>query len=141
MTYHPTQGAEMLLVDVLGAAAALSGVPIRRAVDDDQKTRPMVIVSGVVREPLIPDGLYSVFQIDLSVTIETQFAQTPSAEHDVLIQAVGAAIPEIGVYSAAQPYFEKVFFGPTHAGQETQNDLVRIYSFESYLVGRLTIPS
>jgi hypothetical protein len=141
MDFHATQAAEMLAVDVLSAAAALSGVPVRRQVDDDQKTRPMVIISASIREALIPDGLYSVNQIDLKIDIETQFAQETSGQHDSLVEAVGAAIPEIGKYTAAQPYFEEVFFGPTRRGEETQNDLVRIYSFESYLVGRLTIPT
>lgn len=141
MSDHATEAAEKLLVGVLGASTGLSGVPVRRAVDDDQKTRPMVIVAGSIRDALIPDGLYSVYQIDLKIEIESQFAQQASQEHDAIIAAIGEAIPTIGKYTGPQTYFESVFFGPTRSAEETRNELVRIYTFQTYLVGRLTIPA
>lgn len=142
MDYHPTQAAEMLLGDILSAAPGISGVAaVLRQVADDQKTRPALILSARIAEALIPDGLYSVNRIDFTVAIETQFAQHTAALHDALIQAAGVAIPDIGKYTPTQPYFESVFFGPTHQGQQSQTELVRIYEFGGYLVGRLVIPT
>jgi hypothetical protein len=138
---HITQAAESLLLDVLRAAPALSGVTVRRRIDDEPKTRPIVTISGSEREALIPDGLYSVAQVDLKVDIETQFEQSTVAEHDNLITAVYSSIPEIGQFTGAQAYFEKVYFGATHEAGDLQNDLVRIYSLRTYIVGRLTIPT
>src|SRR5260221_719213 len=113
--YHPTQAAEMLLVDILSPATGLSGVaPVVRQVDDNLKTRPIVVISAQIHEALRPDGMYSVYQLDFTVAIETQFDQQPSSEHDALIYAAGVAIPDIGQYTASQPYFIKVYFGPTH---------------------------
>jgi hypothetical protein len=141
MDYHPTQAAEMLLVGILGAAPGISGVAsVFRQVEDEPKTRPAVIVLARIREALIPDGMYSVYQTDFTISIETQFAQQTAALHDALIQAAGVAIPPIGKYTAAQPYFESISFGPTHGGQQSQTELVRIYEFTGYLVGRLVIP-
>ena len=94
-----------------------------------------------MREALIPDGLYSVAQVDLKVDIETQFDQSIVAAHDNLITAVFLSIPEIGQFTATQAYFEKVYFGATHEAGDLQNDLVRIYSLRTYIVGRLTIPT
>jgi hypothetical protein len=138
---HITQAAESLLLDVLRAAPALSGVTVRRRVDDETKTRPIVTISGSERQALIPDGLYSVAQVDLKVEIETQFDQSTVAEHDNLITAAFSSIPDIGQFTAAQVYFEKVYFGPTHEAGDLQNDLVRIYRLQTYIVGRLTIPT
>lgn len=134
-----TEVAEQFLIDIL--TPALASIPVRRQVADADIVRPIVIVTGKLAEIYVPDGRYSVAKIDLETKLETQVGQTSDTDHIALISLISVSLPNYGLWTTPQTYYEKVYFGPLQSQQETINELVRSYVFGFYLVGRLTIPS
>jgi hypothetical protein len=133
-----TEVAEQFLIDIL--TPLMAPVPVREPVADPQIVRPIVIVEGKLDETYIPDGRFSVAKISLDVTLETQVGQTTDEQHEALISQISAALPNYGLWTGSQTYYEKVYFGPLVSQQKTTNELIRSYVFGFYLVGRLTIP-
>lgn len=131
-----TETAEQFMIDIL--SPVMAPVPVRRDVADAQIERPIVIISGRLDETYIPDARNSVAKIGLDITLQTQVGQTTDAEHAVLITQISEALPNYGLWTETQSYYESVYFGPLYAEQKTINDLVRAFTFSFYLVGRLT---
>ena len=132
-----TEVAEQFLIDIM--APQLNPVPVRQPVADPQIVRPIVIVEGRLDETYIPDGRFSVAKIGLDITLETQVGQTTDEQHEALITAVSESLPNYGLWTGLQTYYEQVYFGPIQGQQKKSNELVRAYIFTFYLVGRLIV--
>lgn len=132
-----TETAEQFMIDIL--TPTMAPVPVRRDVSDPQLVRPIVIVAGKLDETYIPDGRNSVAKIGLEVTLETQVGLSTDAEHALLITQISEALPNYGLWTATQPYYESVYFGPIVGQQKTTNELVRSFVFSFYLVGRIKL--
>lgn len=132
-----TETAEQFLVDIL--TPLLVPVPVRRDVSDSALVRPIVFITGRLDETYIPDARNSVAKIGLDITLSTEVDNTTDAQHEGLITKISQALPNYGLWTTAQPYYESVYFGPLNGQQKTTNTIIRTYVFSIYLVGRIKV--
>jgi hypothetical protein len=136
-----TEETELFLVSLLEPLPGLSGVvPVRQSKADNPLVRPIVLVSAQYHETLIPSDR-PVARINYEVILETQVNETDIETHQDLIGVLALGLPTYGLFTGGQTTFDQVFFGPITGAQDTKNELIRSYTFQSYLVGRLTVPT